>query len=138
MFKELKFTSQKPAVSVSKRFFDELPYFISCLKFEFNGYWCSCHSCCSFTKKTGMKLMKTVMSLSLGSLGVQIRNMKMDFNTGSTWHWIGQWTLMMKIYDLFFIGLSLLVVPYNNIKNHHEDGLFFTYYYMGQLNNLAE
>ena len=32
-------------------------------------------------------------------LGVKVRNMKMDFNTGGTWRRVGQWTLMMKIYD---------------------------------------
>ena len=33
------------------------------------------------------------------TLGVQVRNMKMDINTGGTWHRVGQWTLMMKTYD---------------------------------------
>ena len=47
-------------------------------------------------------------------IGVKVRNMKMDFNTGGTWRRVGQWTLIMKIYD------------------------FFTYYYTQQLNNLAE
>ena len=37
-------------------------------------------------------------------LGVKVRNMKMDFNTGGTWRRVGQWTLMMKIYDFFLFG----------------------------------
>ena len=47
-------------------------------------------------------------------IGVKVRNMKMDFNTGGTWRRVGQWTLMMKIYD-FFIRLSRLVALYNNM-----------------------
>ena len=39
-------------------------------------------------------------------LGVKVRNMKMDFNTGGTWRRVGQWTLIMKTYDFFFIWLS--------------------------------
>ena len=30
--------------------------------------------------------------------------MKMDFNTGGTWGCIGQWTLMTKTYDLFYLA----------------------------------
>ena len=45
--------------------------------------------------------------------------------------------LMMKIYD-FFIRLSRLVALYNNMKNHWEDGRFFTYYYLLLDNDLAE
>ena len=37
-------------------------------------------------------------------LGVKVRNMKVDCNTGVTWHWVGQLTLMMKIYDFFLFG----------------------------------
>ena len=33
---------------------------------------------------------------------VKVRNMKMDFYTGGTWRRVGQWTLMMKIYDFLF------------------------------------
>ena len=35
-------------------------------------------------------------------LGVRVRNMKMDFGIYGTWRWVGQWILMMKIYDIFF------------------------------------
>ena len=31
----------------------------------------------------------------------EIWKLKMDFNTGGTWRRVGQWTLMMKIYDFF-------------------------------------
>ena len=43
-------------------------------------------------------------------LVVKIWNLKMDFNTGGTWRWDGQWTLMMKIYEfmIFFIRPSHL------------------------------
>ena len=27
---------------------------------------------------------------ALSSIGVKVRNMKMNFNTGGTWHWVGQ------------------------------------------------
>ena len=44
--------------------------------------------------------------LKLGGfwLGVKVRNMKMDFNTGGTWRRVGQYTLMMKIYDFFLFS----------------------------------
>ena len=45
-------------------------------------------------------------AIHLCILGVKVWNMKMDFNTGGTWHWVGQWTLMMKIYDLFYSAKS--------------------------------
>ena len=41
-------------------------------------------------------------------IGVKVRNMKMDFNTGGTWSRVGQWTLMMKIYDFFFYSAKSL------------------------------
>ena len=44
---------------------------------------------------------------------------------------------MMKIHA-FFIRLSRLVALYNNIKNHREDGRFFTYSYLLLDNDLAE
>ena len=74
-------------------------------------------------------------------LGIQIRNMKMDFNFYCTWRWVTLEKLMMKIYDFFFIRLSHLVgdpVLIILCKNHCEDGRFFTQYYMGWLNNLVE
>ena len=37
-------------------------------------------------------------------VGVKVQNMKMDFSTGGTWRLVGQWTLMMKIYDFFLFG----------------------------------
>ena len=46
-------------------------------------------------------------------IGVKVRNMKKDFNTGGTWRRVGQRTLMIKIYD-FFIRLS----RYQTIKNN--------------------
>ena len=46
----------------------------------------------------------------LGTVGVKVRNMKMDFNTGGTRRRVGQWTLMMKIYDFFYSAKSF---------NHH-------------------
>ena len=47
-------------------------------------------------------------------VGVKVRNMKMDFNAGGTWHRIWQWTLMMKIND-FFIRLSHYQAINNNM-----------------------
>ena len=41
------------------------------------------------------------------SLDVKIRNLKVDFKTGGTWRQVRQWTLMMKIYDLFHSAKSL-------------------------------
>ena len=43
------------------------------------------------------------------TLGVTVRKKKMDFNTGAggTWQQVGQWTLMMKIYDFFYSAKSL-------------------------------
>ena len=37
-------------------------------------------------------------------LGVKILNLKMDFNIYGTWRRVGQWALMMKIYDFFLFG----------------------------------
>ena len=48
-------------------------------------------------------------------IGVKVRNMKMDFDIYGTWRWVGQWILMMKIYD-FFIRLSRLVTQYNIVQ----------------------
>ena len=48
------------------------------------------------------------------TLGVQVRNMKMDFNTRGTWRQVGQWRLMMKIND-FFIRLSRYQAINNNM-----------------------
>ena len=45
-------------------------------------------------------------TICLWSLGVKVRNMKMDFNNGGTWRRVGQWTLMMKIYDFFYSAKS--------------------------------
>ena len=62
-------------------------------------------------------------------LGVKVRNMKMDFNTEGTWRQVGQWTLMMTIYD-FFIWLSRLVTPYNIVwKIFHLRSDFCTILY---------
>ena len=36
------------------------------------------------------------------TLGVKIRNLKVDFKAGCTWHWVGQKTLIMNIYDFFY------------------------------------
>ena len=47
-------------------------------------------------------------------LGVKVWNMKMDFNTEGTWRRVGQWTLMMKIYD-FFIRLSRYQAIHNSM-----------------------
>ena len=49
------------------------------------------------------------------TLGVKVRNMKMDFNTGGTWHRVGQWTLMIKFYDFFSIWLSCYQAINNNL-----------------------
>ena len=38
------------------------------------------------------------------AIGVKVQNMKMDINTEGTWHRVGQWTLMMKIYDFFLFS----------------------------------
>ena len=45
------------------------------------------------------------------TLGVKIRNLKVDFKTRGTWHRVGQWTLIMTINDLF-IRLSHLVAKH--------------------------
>ena len=37
----------------------------------------------------------------LPTLGVKIRMLKVDFKTGGTWCRVGQWTLIMNIYDFF-------------------------------------
>ena len=74
------------------------------------------------------------------TLGVKVRNMKMDFNIGVTWRRVGQWTLMMKIYE-FFIRLSRLVALYNSIiicKKYSIFEMFLLHNYTGQLNDLAE
>ena len=47
------------------------------------------------------------------NLGIQIRNMKMDFNIYGTWRRVKFEKLMMKIYEFFFILLSRLVALYN-------------------------
>ena len=36
------------------------------------------------------------------TLGVKIRNLKVDFKTGGTWCRVGEWALIMNIYDLFY------------------------------------
>ena len=41
------------------------------------------------------------------TLGVKVRNMKMDFNIGGTLRRVGQWALMMKINDFFYSAKSL-------------------------------
>ena len=51
----------------------------------------------------------------LCSLGVKVKNMKMDFNIYGTWH-----------------------RAFCHCKNHCEDGRFFTQYYTGWLNDLYE
>ena len=53
--------------------------------------------------------------------------MKMDFKTGGTWCQVGQWTLIMKIYDKKII-----------CKNNCKAGILFTYYYLLVDNDLAE
>ena len=40
-------------------------------------------------------------------IDVKVRNMKMDFNTGGPWRWVGQRTLMMKNYEFFYSAKSL-------------------------------
>ena len=67
------------------------------------------HSIRIFFKKCRLcdfsKLQKRFFQiLELCLLGVKVRNMKMDFNTGGTWRQVGQWTLMMKTYDIFLFG----------------------------------
>ena len=44
-------------------------------------------------------------------LGVKIRNLKVDFKTGGTWCWVGQW-------------LSRLVSKHQRINKNREDGRF--------------
>ena len=63
-------------------------------------------------KYGGTRIIEILKNKSQYILGDKVRNMKMDFNTGGTWRRVGQWTLMMKIYD-FFVWLSLLVTPHN-------------------------
>ena len=40
------------------------------------------------------------------TLGVKIRNLKVDFKTGGTWRRVGQYTLIMNIYDFFYSTYS--------------------------------
>ena len=37
-----------------------------------------------------------------GTLGVKIQNLKVDFKTWGTWRQVGQWILIMNIYDIFY------------------------------------
>ena len=61
-------------------------------------------------------------------LGVKIRNLKVDFKSGGTWRWVGQWTLIMNIYD-FSIRLSHLVSKCWRInKNLPSSWLLFNVY----------
>ena len=57
-------------------------------------------------------------------LGIKIRNLKVDFKTGGTWHWVGKWTLIMNIYDFFCIRLSHLVSKHRHINKNRKDGRF--------------
>ena len=59
------------------------------------------------------------------TLGVKVRNLKVEFKTGGTWRRIGQLTLIMKVYD-FFIRLSRLVSVCIFINKKREDGRFLT------------
>ena len=58
---------------------------------------------------------------------VQFRCQSPKFENGiwdwrrGTWRWVGQWTLIMKIYD-FFIRLSCLVTVCNDINKKRKDG----------------
>ena len=40
-------------------------------------------------------------------VGIQVQNMKMDFNIYGTWHPVTFEKLMMKIYDFFYLAFSL-------------------------------
>ena len=61
----------------------------------------------------------SIHALLQRTLGVQVGKMKMDLNIYGTWCQVGQWTLMMKMYD-FFIWLSRLITPYNNVKKSSQ------------------
>ena len=78
---------------------------------------------------------ENICTMYMYVLGVQVRNMKMDLNIYGTWRWVG--SLMMKMYD-FFIRLSRLVAPYNNVKKSSQRWNIFYILFTGQLNNLAE
>ena len=39
------------------------------------------------------------------TLGVKIRNLKVNFKTGGTWRRVGQWSLIMNICDFFLFDL---------------------------------
>ena len=45
--------------------------------------------------------ISSALCIALSQLGVQIRNMKMVFNTGGTWRRVTFETLMMKIDEFF-------------------------------------
>ena len=89
-------------------FLVKLEYGTTCLSF----LWC--FACCQ-VEYFDMFLFGVLarQKVRYDILGVKVRNMKMNFNTGGTWHWFGQWTLMIMI---FFIWLNRLVALYNNIK----------------------
>ena len=59
----------------------------------------------------------------INSIGVKIQNLKVDFKTGGTRRWVGQWTLIMNIYD-FFIRLSHLVSKRRRINKNLPSSRF--------------
>ena len=70
-------------------------------------FWTTSTFSCLFTKKVCIFCEKKTRQINLNGLsklGVKVRNMKMDFNTGGIWRWVRQCTLMMKIYDYFFLA----------------------------------
>ena len=75
-----------------------------CPSLSFSSWWCSC------------KIAQIIHGIHT-TLGVKIRNLKVNFKTGGTWRWVGQWSLIMNIYD-FFIRLSRLVTKHPRINKN--------------------
>ena len=89
---------------------DLVPY----LPWPFKSHWLICvnlNFLLSFNTHLKPSYKKLVHYIP--RLGIQIRNMKMVVNIYGTWHW----------------------VMFEKLGN---DGRFYTQYYMGWLNNLAE
>ena len=70
------------------------------------------------------KMKKNLHFLLVYILGVKVRNIKMNFNTGGTWRWVKQLTLIMFIYD-YMISLCRIVAKKFQSCHLNEDGRFF-------------
>ena len=67
-----------------------------------HGYFACRHD--TITHDACGSCLKIESNNLLYTLGVKVRNMKMDLNIYGTWHWVTFEKLMMKIYDFFLFG----------------------------------